>query len=56
MEITPEMLDVIEELKGKRKEGLWDYRCQQYYDQKQNPPACPPKKPEKKAVNKESTG
>ena len=55
MEITPEMLDVIEELKGKRKEGLWDYRWKQYYDQKQTPPACPPKKPEKKAVNKEST-
>ena len=55
MDFTPEMLDVLEAVKGKRKEGLWDYRCQQYFEQKQNPPACPPKKPEKKAVNKEST-
>ena len=55
MDFTPEMLDVLEAVKGKRKEGLWDYRCQQYYEQMQNPAVCPPKKPEKKAVNKEST-
>tara|TARA_R100001082_G_C4221286_1_gene99323 strand:+ start:342 stop:512 length:171 start_codon:yes stop_codon:yes gene_type:complete len=55
MEITPEMLDVIEAVKGKRKEGLWDYRCQQYLEQMQNPPACPPKKADKKTVNKETT-
>ena len=55
MDFTPEMLDVLEAVKGKRKEGLWDYRCQLYYEQMQKPPACPPKKPEGKAVNKEST-
>ena len=27
MEITEEMLDVIEQVKGKRKAGLWDHRC-----------------------------
>ena len=29
MEVTNEMLDVIEELKGKRKASLWDNRCAQ---------------------------
>ena len=55
MDFTPEMLDAIEAVKGKRKEGLWDHRCQQYFEEMKNPPTCPPKKPEKKAVNKEST-
>ncbi len=30
MEITPEMLDVIELLKGKRNPALWDPRCAAY--------------------------
>ena len=55
MDFTPEMLDAIEAVKGKRKEGLWDHRCQQYFEQMKTPATCPPKKPEKKAVNKEST-
>ena len=29
-EITPEMLDVIEKVKGKRNPALWDVRCEQY--------------------------
>ena len=29
-EITDEMLDVIEAVKGKRKAALWDVRCEQY--------------------------
>ena len=29
-EITDEMLDVIETVKGKRNPALWDKRCQQY--------------------------
>ena len=29
-EITPEMLDAIEAVKGKRNPALWDNRCQQY--------------------------
>ena len=32
MEVTEEMLDVIEIVKGKRNPGLWDPRCQQYFD------------------------
>jgi len=28
MEITDEMLDVIEQVKGKRNPALWDSRCQ----------------------------
>ena len=34
MEITEEMLDIIEKVKGKRIPGLWDVRCQQYLDNK----------------------
>ena len=34
MEITEEMLDVIEKVKGSRNPGLWDPRCQQYFDKK----------------------
>ena len=29
-EVTPEMLDVIEKVKGKRNPALWDPRCEQY--------------------------
>ena len=29
-EITDEMLDIIEKVKGKRKASLWDVRCEQY--------------------------
>ena len=29
-EITDEMLDIIEKIKGKRKAALWDIRCEQY--------------------------
>ncbi len=29
-EITSEMLDVIEKVKGKRNPALWDPRCEQY--------------------------
>ena len=29
-EVTPEMLDIIERVKGKRNPALWDVRCQQY--------------------------
>ena len=34
MEITKEMLDIIEEVKGKRNPSLWDMRCQQRLDAK----------------------
>ena len=30
IEITDEMLDIIEKVKGKRNPALWDVRCQQY--------------------------
>ena len=36
MDITEEMLDVIEELKGKRNPALWDPRCAQYLANKQS--------------------
>ncbi len=29
-EITDEMLDIIEKVKGKRNPSLWDPRCEQY--------------------------
>ncbi len=44
MEITEEMLDVIEEVKGKRKAGLWDPRCEQYLALKKKG-ACKVSKP-----------
>jgi len=34
MEVTNEMLDAIEAVKGKRNPALWDPRCQQYLDKK----------------------
>ena len=30
MEVTEEMLDIIEKVKGKRNPALWDPRCEQY--------------------------
>ena len=30
IEITEEMLDAIEAVKGKRNPALWDPRCEQY--------------------------
>ena len=30
IEITDEMLDAIEAVKGKRNPALWDSRCEQY--------------------------
>ena len=29
-EVTEEMLDIIEAVKGKRNSALWDPRCEQY--------------------------
>ena len=34
MEITEEMLDAIEAVKGKRNPALWDSRCEQYLREK----------------------
>ena len=51
MEITEEMLDVIEQVKGRRNPGLWDPRCQSVFDsRKKSPP-----KIEKTTVKEEST-
>ncbi len=33
MALTPEQLDAIEAVKGKRNPELWDPRCQQYLEQ-----------------------
>ena len=30
IEVTDEMLDIIEAVKGKRNPALWDNRCEQY--------------------------
>ena len=30
IEVTEEMLDIIEAVKGKRNPALWDPRCEQY--------------------------
>ena len=32
MDFTPEMLDAIEAVKGKRNPSLWDPRCAQYLE------------------------
>ena len=37
MEVTEEMLDVIEKVKGKRIASLWDGRCEQYMANKSKP-------------------
>ncbi|QDP68220.1 MAG: hypothetical protein Unbinned1007contig1000_32 [Prokaryotic dsDNA virus sp.] len=34
-EISEEMLDVIEKVKGKRNPALWDPRCKQYMAKQQ---------------------
>ncbi len=44
MEITEEMLDIIEKVKGKRNPALWDPRCKQYMRKMKEGSA---KKPEK---------
>ena len=55
MEFTEEMLDAIEAVKGKRKAGLWDYRCETYFKNMQETVQKPLKKPLKKTVKEEST-
>lgn len=45
MEITPEMLDVIELLKGKRNPALWDPRCAAYLAKNTTKPSTKPAKP-----------
>jgi len=32
MDLTKEQLDAVEAVKGKRIPGLWDVRCQQYFE------------------------
>ena len=44
-EITPEMLDVIELLKGKRNPALWDPRCAAYLAKNTTKPSTKPAKP-----------
>ncbi len=51
MEVTKEMLDAIEAVKGKRNEALWDARCVQYMQKKSKGVATPPK-PTVKPVDK----
>ncbi len=43
MEVTKEMLDVIEEVKGKRQANLWDPRCAQAFAAKNKKPVESPK-------------
>ena len=50
MEITEEMLDVIEQVKGRRNPGLWDPRCQAAFDSRKK--STP--KTEKTTVKEES--
>ena len=45
MEITPEMLDVIELLKGKRNPALWDPRCAAYLAKNTTKTPTKPAKP-----------
>jgi len=47
-EVTEEMLDIIEAVKGKRNPALWDPRCEQYMANKS-------KSSSKNAVKVEST-
>jgi hypothetical protein len=37
MEITEEMLDAIEAVKGKRNPALWDPRCRAYMNESKAP-------------------
>tara|TARA_Y100000114_G_scaffold107613_1_gene100944 strand:+ start:11 stop:154 length:144 start_codon:yes stop_codon:yes gene_type:complete len=36
MEITEEMLDVIEVVKGRRDPAYWDGRCKRYMEKQEN--------------------
>ena len=36
MEITEEMLDVIEVVKGRREPQYWDGRCKRYMEKQEN--------------------
>ena len=36
LEITKEMLDAIEAVKGRRNSNYWDPECRKYYEAKQN--------------------
>tara|TARA_R100000353_G_scaffold167544_1_gene129684 strand:+ start:295 stop:447 length:153 start_codon:yes stop_codon:yes gene_type:complete len=36
LEITEEMLDAIEAVKGRRDANYWDNRCKRYYEQQQS--------------------
>ena len=36
LEITEEMLDVIEAVKGRRDPAYWDNRCKRYMESQQN--------------------
>ena len=46
-EITEEMLDAIEAVKGSRSPGLWDPRCEQYMNKQKNPKKASDKTPVK---------
>tara|TARA_Y100000114_G_scaffold112641_1_gene106485 strand:- start:34 stop:177 length:144 start_codon:yes stop_codon:yes gene_type:complete len=35
LEITEEMLDAIEAVKGRREANYWDPKCRKYYEDKQ---------------------
>jgi len=49
MEITPQMLDIIELVKGKRNPRLWDPRCARFLA-KQAALAATPKKTKKEVA------
>ena len=36
IEITEEMLDAIEAVKGRREPQYWDHQCRKYYEQQQS--------------------
>tara|TARA_R100001443_G_scaffold522_3_gene2136 strand:+ start:7139 stop:7291 length:153 start_codon:yes stop_codon:yes gene_type:complete len=36
LEITEEMLDAIEAVKGRREAAYWDNRCKRYMESQQN--------------------
>ena len=36
LEITEEMLDAIEAVKGRRNANYWDPECRKYYEAQQN--------------------
>ena len=36
LEITEEMLDAIEAVKGRREANYWDPECRKYYESQQN--------------------